>query len=350
MPAAACETIRRESRIRTRTIARRDPLRLRPRGPRPRALRDLAALRAGGEHRSVLRDPAGARRPRALGAVRGAARRRPRPRPARGSRCPPRGYHPDFVNAAAGDAAADARRRARARPRDTARPGPARARLGVPGRAACRRRPRAFAAARRGARPPVDQMRAYWERGDRARGGADRSRCSRPTSPTRRARLAGAARSAAFGDLHRASAGTTAPCEVEHHYEARGRARRPRAAAASRPRSRGRRVWAMVDPPWQPSIIYPPRGLGALWEPRATRSPARSTACSAAAARGSSPRSTAPASTPSSRRGCARAPRASPSTCPSLRRAGLVAGRRDGRAVLYARTEAGDALLRAAGA
>ena len=33
-----------------------------------------------------------------------------------------------------------------------------------------------------------------------------------------------------------------------------------------------------------------------------------------------------------------------------LRRAGLVAGRRDGRAVLYSRTDAGDGLLRAAGA
>ena len=26
-------------------------------------------------------------------------------------------------------------------------------------------------------------------------------------------------------------------------------------------------VWAMLDPPWQPAIVYPPRGLGALWEP-----------------------------------------------------------------------------------
>src|SRR4051812_28700697 len=27
------------------------------------------------------------------------------------------------------------------------------------------------------------------------------------------------------------------------------------------------RVAAMIDPPWQPSVIYPPRGAGALWAP-----------------------------------------------------------------------------------
>jgi hypothetical protein len=64
-----------------------------------------------------------------------------------------------------------------------------------------------------------------------------------------------------------------AAAEVEHAYEAEvtrgGRGLLLLPAAFARPR-----VWAMLDPPWQPAIVYPPRGLGTLWAPRcSTRAP-----------------------------------------------------------------------------
>jgi hypothetical protein len=32
------------------------------------------------------------------------------------------------------------------------------------------------------------------------------------------------------------------------------------------------RLWAMIDPPWQPAVVYAPRGVATLWEP-AERAP-----------------------------------------------------------------------------
>jgi hypothetical protein len=32
------------------------------------------------------------------------------------------------------------------------------------------------------------------------------------------------------------------------------------------------RLWAMIDPPWQPGVVYAPRGVATLWEP-AERAP-----------------------------------------------------------------------------
>ena len=26
-------------------------------------------------------------------------------------------------------------------------------------------------------------------------------------------------------------------------------------------------LWAMIDPPWQPAVVYAPRGVATLWEP-----------------------------------------------------------------------------------
>ncbi len=111
-------------------------------------------------------------------------------------------------------------------------------------------------------------------------------------------------------------------------------------------------VWptatAMVDPPWQPALIYPPRGVGLLWEPAERRDDdlaellgARRAALLAALDH--------EASTTALARRLQASPGGVSEHLGVLRRAGLLRARRQGRVVLYARTAAGDALLRAPG-
>jgi DNA-binding transcriptional ArsR family regulator len=108
-------------------------------------------------------------------------------------------------------------------------------------------------------------------------------------------------------------------------------------------------LWAMLDPPWQPAIVYAPRGLGTLWEPGdGPRSTALDALLGARRARILSALG-APASTTelAARLGASAA--GVSEHLAVLRRAGLVTSARAGRAVRYVRTEAGDALLRAPG-
>jgi DNA-binding transcriptional ArsR family regulator len=104
-------------------------------------------------------------------------------------------------------------------------------------------------------------------------------------------------------------------------------------------------AWTMIDPPWQPTIAYAPRGAELLWAPTET---------SGALAELLGRRRAAildALAVPATTHELARTLRASPAGVSEhlgvLRRSGLVAGRRDGRAVRYARTAAGEALLRA---
>jgi DNA-binding transcriptional ArsR family regulator len=103
---------------------------------------------------------------------------------------------------------------------------------------------------------------------------------------------------------------------------------------------------AMIDPPWQPSLLYPPRGVGLLWEPAEVDDGALAAVVGtrrAAILRGLDREAT---TTVLARRLDAGAPGVS-EHLGALRRAGLVRARRQGREVLYVRTAAGDALLRA---
>jgi hypothetical protein len=107
-------------------------------------------------------------------------------------------------------------------------------------------------------------------------------------------------------------------------------------------------VWPIHDAPWQPTIVYAPRGIAELWEPASHGAPgalddllgARRAAVLLGLDR------------PTSTLELARRLRASPAGVSAhlgvLRRAGLVIGRRSGRAVLYGRTRAGEQLIRAA--
>jgi DNA-binding transcriptional ArsR family regulator len=150
----------------------------------------------------------------------------------------------------------------------------------------------------------------------------------------------------AFADLHPRVRFEGESLRVEHAYDASvdldGRGLLLVPAAFVWPR-----VSAMIDPPWQPALIYPPRGVATLWEPAPNFHAlgallGRMRACILREL-----------DAPISTTGLARRLDASPAGVSAhlkvLRRAGLAAPQRAGRSVLYARTAAGDALLRAAG-
>jgi DNA-binding transcriptional ArsR family regulator len=107
-------------------------------------------------------------------------------------------------------------------------------------------------------------------------------------------------------------------------------------------------VFAITDQPWQPSLVYPPRGVGTLWE--SSRGADASQALAALMGRS---RATIlaeldrPASTAELARRLGMGPSRVSQHLAVLRAAGLVAGHRQGRAVLYARTAPGQALVSA---
>ena len=109
------------------------------------------------------------------------------------------------------------------------------------------------------------------------------------------------------------------------------------------------RVFAKLDPPWQPTLRYPPRGVGTLWSP-AAGAPSRALGAvlgrSRAVLLGALD---APASTSDLARRTGLTRGAVSQHLTALRDAGLVTPHRSGRYVLYARTSAAEALLLAAG-
>jgi len=110
------------------------------------------------------------------------------------------------------------------------------------------------------------------------------------------------------------------------------------------------RVFAMFDEPWQPALIYTPRGLGSLWAPAAEGDGDGEALAALLGRRRAAILATL--GTPAATSDLARRLGASPAGVNEhlgvLRRAGLVRAARDGRRVLYSRTPTGDALLRRA--
>jgi DNA-binding transcriptional ArsR family regulator len=106
------------------------------------------------------------------------------------------------------------------------------------------------------------------------------------------------------------------------------------------------RAGAMVDPPWQPALLYPPRGVGLLWAPRrdAGSGLARLLGARRAAVLAALDREQ---TTTALARRLGASPAGVSEHLAVLRDAGLLRARREGRQVLYARTAAGDVLLRA---
>jgi DNA-binding transcriptional ArsR family regulator len=188
-------------------------------------------------------------------------------------------------------------------------------------------------------------MAAYWERAIAP--WWERISAALEADVAQQARaLAAGGPLAAFGDLHPRVRWRGGAVEVEHPYDAEvelaGRGLLLIPAAFVWPG-----VWAMLDPPWQPAIVYAPRGLGALWEPaRGPRHAALDALLGARRARILAELS-APASTSDLAARLSASPAGVSEHLGVLRRAGLVTAARDGRAVRYVRTEAGDALMRA---
>jgi hypothetical protein len=148
-----------------------------------------------------------------------------------------------------------------------------------------------------------------------------------------------------FEDLHPEVHWRDGALEVDRPYDQdvdlRGRGLLLVPAAFAWPR-----VFAMTDEPWQPGLIYTPRGIGTLWAP--------DEGCDGEALEALLGRRRAAIlatlGTPAATTDLARRLDASPAGVNEhlgvLRRAGLVRAARDGRRVLYERTPMGDALLR----
>jgi len=191
------------------------------------------------------------------------------------------------------------------------------------------------------------QMGAYWERAIAP--WWERIVAALEADVARHARgLAAGGPLAAFADLHPRVRWRAGAVEVEHTYDAdvelAGRGLLLVPAAFVWPG-----LWAMLDPPWQPAIVYAPRGLGTLWEPPRR---ARTGALDGLLGRRRA-RILVEVGGPASTSALAARLHASAAGVSEhlavLRRAGLVSAAREGRTVLYVRTEAGDALIRAAG-
>jgi DNA-binding transcriptional ArsR family regulator len=103
------------------------------------------------------------------------------------------------------------------------------------------------------------------------------------------------------------------------------------------------RVRKMIEP-YQPQIAYPPRGIGTLWEIGAPPAPHALAALIGATRATILTALQEPVSTTALARRLSITPSAVSQHLSVLHRAGLVAGSRTGRSVLYQRTRSGDQL------
>jgi uncharacterized protein DUF5937/helix-turn-helix protein len=156
-------------------------------------------------------------------------------------------------------------------------------------------------------------------------------------------RLAAGGPAALFADLspnvtwHQPHLDVQVPVrEATMSLDGRGLLLVPSAFAASRP-------FVIDRAPWQPTVIYPARGIATLWDRPAAAADglARLLGASRAAML---TELAAPRSTTELARRLTLSPATASHHLSALRGAGLVSGRREGRAVLYARTALGDAL------
>ena len=102
-------------------------------------------------------------------------------------------------------------------------------------------------------------------------------------------------------------------------------------------------VWPRTDPPWDPALVYPPRGIGDLWTAGEPRHDGLESLLGRRRAR-LLLELARPASTLDLARRLGVSAGGVSDHLKVLRHAGLVSGRREGRQVIYARTGKGDAL------
>jgi DNA-binding transcriptional ArsR family regulator len=193
----------------------------------------------------------------------------------------------------------------------------------------------------------VDVMRAYWER------------AIEPWWPELRAvleddivhrarRLTAGGTIEVFAGLHRGVRWRDGAVEVEHRVDAdvdlRGRGLLLVPTVFAWPE-----VFAMIDEPWQPALIYTPRGAGALWAPPPEDDPGALDALLGRRRAAILRALRAPATTQDLAQRLAASPAGVSEHLGVLRRSGLVRAQRDGRRMLYVRTAAGEQVLRTRG-
>jgi len=191
----------------------------------------------------------------------------------------------------------------------------------------------------------TELMTAYWRRAIEPVWPAVRSALEADIA-YRAGRLAEGGPLAAFADLHEEASWRGGALRVDRAYdstvELAGRGLLLVPAAFAWPQ-----LWAMIDPPWQPAVVYAPRGVATLWAPSEQADDALADLLGRRRA-GILAGLAAPATTQELARRLAASPAGVSEHLAVLRRAGLVNGRREGRVVRYARTASGDALVRAA--
>jgi Family of unknown function (DUF5937)/Helix-turn-helix domain len=101
----------------------------------------------------------------------------------------------------------------------------------------------------------------------------------------------------------------------------------------------------VTDPHWQPTIIYPARGVGTLWEPDRPEAPESLAGVLGRVRAGVLAALDRPRSTSDLARTLGVSPGGVSQHLGALRAAGLVHGHRVGRVVLYLRSPAGDTLV-----
>ncbi len=189
----------------------------------------------------------------------------------------------------------------------------------------------------------VAAMRAYWTRA--LAPWWPRIRAALEDDIVHRARrLTAGGAIEVFADLHPGVRWRDGGLEIDRAHdqdvELRGRGLLLVPAAFAWPQ-----VFAMIDEPWQPALVYTPRGIGTLWAPAADEH--REALSALLGARRAEVLGAL--GTPSATTELATRLGASPAGVSAhlrvLARAGLARARRDGRRVLYERTPAGDALL-----
>jgi hypothetical protein len=149
---------------------------------------------------------------------------------------------------------------------------------------------------------------------------------------------------AVFRDLHGAVRWRGDRLEVDQHHRellelgGRGLLLMPTVFVWGRPMT-------ITDPPWQPTLVYPARGIGTLWE-AGTTSPAALAALLGRTRASLLAALDAPRSTTELARRLGVSAGGVSQHMGVLKDGGLVVGRRDGRSVLYVRTQLADALVR----
>jgi DNA-binding transcriptional ArsR family regulator len=151
-----------------------------------------------------------------------------------------------------------------------------------------------------------------------------------------------------FDDLHPEVSWHAGALEVQRGYDQdvdlRGRGLLLVPAAFAWPR-----IFAMTDEPWQPGLVYTPRGIGMLWAPDDEGDRAALEALLGRRRAGILATLGVPVTTTDLARRLGASTAGINEHLGILRRAGLVRAARDGRRVLYERTPMGDALLGAGG-